>query len=339
MVNTSFAFRRFIQTTAFNRPLTPSSRRPAFILCLSMVGLLVLSSLPAALASSPPSAERTAAFTPSGVHSVQGLTAVANRPGKSPKITQVKATAGGYGQNDTKPQVAGGIDGWIVPTGTCDPSNAAEQETFLLAWYDAYTPEPVYAGILLYCPQGSSGAPYLYLVDLAKGTFTYYTGINAGDEVTALVGAYNSTTFVFHMVDYTNSASVEDYWNTGSKLPLGDFNGIIDTASGCSTSTGICPQVNYGTAEDGSAFFTAPKVACVTHKGGTTTAFPCAAYGAALSPSSTYYPIGTISKHKTVTILEYSMVEGDTSLNGAFTLTGKLTYGDHASHTYTFELP
>jgi len=319
--------------------LTSPSRHEASVLCLSVVSLLVLSSQASVLASSPSSADYTAAFTPSGVHSVSGLASVSQPAGvKSTTIVQVKATAGGYGQNDTKPQVAGGIDGWIVPAGTCDASDPAGQETFLLAWYDAYTPEPVYAGVLLYCPQGYSGAPYLYLVDLAKGQFTYYTGINAGDEVTALVGAYNKTAFVFHMVDYTDSASVEDYWNTGSKLPLSDFNGIIDTGSGCSTATGICPQVNFGTADDGSAFFTSPKVACVTNKDGKTTAFPCAGYGTTVGPSNTYYPIGTISRHKSVTILEYSMTEGDTSLSGVFTMTGKL-YGDHASHTYTFELP
>jgi hypothetical protein len=254
-------------------------------------------------------------------------------------IVKVKATAGGYGQNDTKPAVAGGVDGWIVPTGTCDASNTAGQETYLIAWYDAYTSEPVYAGVLLYCPQGSSAAPSLYLVDLSKGVFTYYTGVNAGDEVTAVVGAYNSTTFVFHMVDYTNSASVEDYWNTGSSIPLADFNGIIDTASGCSTTTGICPQVDYGTADDGSAFFTAPSVACATNPGGTTPAFPCVGYGKTLSPSTHYYPIGKISKHPAVTVLKYTMTEGDTSLNKTFTLTGSLVYGDHASHTYTFKLP
>jgi len=312
-------------------------RHPASMLCLSAILLLVLSSQPVALGDSASSAVRTAASPLSGVHSVIGLTSVVQPPGaKKSTIVQVKATAGGYGQNDTKPQVAGGIDGWIVPTGTCDPTNTAGQETYLVGWFDAYTAEPVYAGILLYCPQGYSGAPYDYLVDLNKGAFTYYTGINAGDEVTAEVGAYNRTTFVFHMVDYTNSASVEDYWNTGSNIPLKDFNGIIDTASGCTTSTGICPQVNFGTADDGSVFFTAPKVACVA---GRTTAFPCVGYGAALSSSTTYYPVGTISRHRSVTILEYTMVEGDTSLNTVFTLTGNLSYGDHASHTYTFELP
>jgi hypothetical protein len=194
-------------------------------------------------------------------------------------------------------------------------------------------------GILLYCPQAYSGAPYLYLADLAKGVFTYYTGINAGDEVTALVGAYNSTTFDFHIVDYTNSARVEDYWNTGSQLPLSDFNGIIDTASGCSTSTSICPQVKYGTAHDGSAFFTAPKVACATNPDGTIPAFPCAGYGTTLSSSTYYYPIGQIAKHPTVTIVKYTMMQGDTSLSKTFTVTGALTYGHHASHTYIFKLP
>jgi hypothetical protein len=310
------------------------------ILCLSVLWLLVLSSMPAALGSSSSSAVRTAASAPSGVHSISGLTPVTQPAAiKNSKLVQVKATAGGYGQNDTKPQVAGGIDGWIVPTGTCDPTNAAEQETFLLAWYNAYTPVPAYAGILLYCPQGTSGAPYLYLVDLAKGVFTYYTGVNPGDEVTAEVGAYNSTTYVFHVTDYTNSASAEDYWNTGAKLPLSDFNGIIDTASGCPTTTGICPQVNYGTAKDGSAYFTAPKVVCVTSKTGATTAFPCAGYGATLSSSTSYYPIGSISKHPAVTVLEYTMSQGDTSLSGVFTVTGKLNSADHASHTYAFKLP
>jgi hypothetical protein len=307
--------------------------------CVSVILLLVLSSGTMASGVPSPSASSASASPLSGVHSMTGLALVAQPAGlKHTTIMQIQATAGGYGQNDTKPQVAGGIDGWIVPTGTCDPANAAEQETFLLAWYDAYTTEPVYAGVLLYCPQGYSGAPYLYLVDLAKGAFTYYAGINAGDEVTAQVGAYNKTTFVFHLVDYTNSASVEDYWNTGSRIPLSDFNAIIDTASGCATTTGICPQVNYGTADDGSFFFTAPSVACVTNKDGKTTAFPCAGYGATLGSGTTYYPIGSISDHRSVTLLEYTMVEGDTSLSGAFTQTGKLTYGDHASHTYTFLL-
>jgi hypothetical protein len=305
-----------------------------------MISLLVMSSQPAVLGSPPSSTQRTAAMIPSGVHHVSGLALVTQSRGTKPvKIVNVKATAGGYGQNDTKSEVAGGIDGWIVPKGTCDPSNAAGQETYLIAWYDAYTPEPAYAGILLYCPQGYSGAPYLYLADLAKGVFTYYTGINVGDEVTALVGAYNSTTFVFHMVDYTNSASVEDYWNTGSQVPLSDFNGIVDTASGCPTTTGICPQVNFGIAHDGSAFFKAPKVACATNPDKTTPAFPCAGYGATLSSSTYYYPIGNIAKHPTVTILKYTMVEGDTSLSGTFTVTGTLAFGDRASHNYTFKFP
>jgi hypothetical protein len=320
--------------------LSTMLRYPTSILCLSIISLLVLSAQPAVFGSSPSSIDRTAAVPPSGVHHVSGLALVTRSRGVKPvKIVNVKATAGGYGQNDTKPEVAGGIDGWIVPTGTCNPSNAAGQETYLIAWYDAYTPEPVYAGILLYCPQGYSGAPYLYLADLAKGVFTYYTGINVGDEVTALVGAYNSTTFVFHMVDYTNSASVEDYWNTGSQVPLSDFNGIIDTASGCATSTGICPQVNFGIAHDGSAFFKAPKVSCATNPDKTTPAFPCAGYGSTLSSSTYYYPIGNIAKHPAVTILKYTMVEGDTSLSGTFTVTGALAFGDRASHTYTFKLP
>lgn len=313
---------------------------PTSILCLSVISLLVLSSQSAVLGSPPSSTERTAAGVPSGVHSISGLTLVTQSTGaKAAKIVSFRASAGGYGQNDTSAQVAGGIDGWIVPAGKCNPSNAAGQETYLIAWYDAYTPEPVYAGILLYCPQAYSGAPYLYMVDLAKGVFTYYTGINVGDEVTALVGAYNSTTFVFHMVDYTNSASVEDYWNTGSQVPLMDFNGIIDTATGCSTTTGICPQVKYGTAHDGSAFFKAPEVACATNPDGTTPAFPCAGYGTTLGSGTYYYPIGTIAKHPTVTIVKYTMWEGDTSLDKVFTATGSLTYGDHASHTYTFKLP
>jgi hypothetical protein len=305
-----------------------------------MISLLVMSSQPAVLGSPPSSTEHTAATILSGVHHVLGLALVTQSRGMKPvKIVNVKATAGGYGQNDTKPQVAGGVDGWIVPTGTCDASNAAGQETYLVAWYDAYTPEPAYAGILLYCPQGYSGAPYLYLADLAKGVFTYYTGINVGDEVTALVGAYNSTTFVFHMVDYTDSASVEDYWNTGSQVPLSDFNGIIDTATGCATSTGICPQVNFGIAHDGSAFFKAPNVTCATNPDKTTPAFPCAGYGASLGSSTYYYPIGNIAKHPAVTLLKYTMSEGDTSLDMTFTVTGTLAFGDRASHTYTFKLP
>jgi hypothetical protein len=314
-------------------------RYPTSFLCLSIISLLVLSSQPAVLGSSPSSTERTAATILSGVHHVSGLALVTQSRGMKPvKIVSVKATAGGYGQNDTEPQVAGGIDGWIVPAGTCDPSDAVGQETYLIAWYDAYTPEPVYAGILLYCPQAYSGAPYLYLVDLAKGAFTYYTGINVGDEVTAVVGAYNSTTFVFHMVDYTDSASVEDYWNTGSQVPLKDFNEIIDTATGCSTTTGICPQVDYGTAKDGSAYFKAPHVTCATNPDGTTPNFPCAGYGTTLSSSTYYYPIGNIAGHPTVTILKYTMTEGDTSLSNTFTVTGALGR-DHASHTYTFKLP
>src|SRR5271169_3020444 len=109
MRGTFHSYAKTYIATALNNLLGLLLRYPTTIVCLTLILLLVLSSQPAVLGSSPPSTVRTAAALPSGVHSINGLSLVTQPAGVKPLIVKVKATAGGYGQNDTHPQVAGGI--------------------------------------------------------------------------------------------------------------------------------------------------------------------------------------------------------------------------------------
>ncbi|HUI86644.1 MAG TPA: hypothetical protein VLY21_05785 [Nitrososphaerales archaeon] len=307
------------------------------ILSLSIISLLVIAAPMTAFAASTNSTVHSATVLPSG-HNITPNAAAkfSAAAGISPtKIVKDKGVWGGYGQVDSANNIAGGADGWIVPTTTCDPTNANEQLSALITWTGAYSGYPFYAGLVFECAQGQSGPATIYMGDAYQG---FYSGLaNAGDEVTTFTAAINSTTEIFYTADWTSGNNVLSYWNAGS-VPTSDFNGVVDTFSGCSTATGICPQVNFGTVDDGTFFFTSPSVVCTFNPDGTTPAFPCVGYGAPWNPSSTYfYPIGKAPHTGTITVYKYLMTEGDTSLSRTFTKTGGFAYGDHASHTYLFK--
>lgn len=309
-----------------NMPLKPKTIAASISLGLLLLGM----SATAIFASTSTSVTQGASAVPPAEAGTHGLVAVPGPEGISPAVTD-KSVWAGYGQVEKKADnVAAGIDGWIVPSGTCNATSPYQQDTYFLASLDGAS--GVYAGIVLYCPQGESGAAIIYAVD-AMG---YYSGINAGDQVTAFVANTGGGSASYYIHDWTTGGVISDV-SSGISFTQTAFYGIVDTGSGCSTSNAICPQVQYSTVEDGSAYdYASTPVACNTNPDGSTPAYPCVGYGAPYSSSTYFYAIG--AHVKGVTDTKFVMDTGDNGVIGApyYTATGALQ-SDLASHTYKFK--
>jgi len=284
---------------------------------------------PAAFAST---AHNSASAIPAGAVT-HGFTATSSSVHPDNKVFSVWA---GYGQSEKSLHtLAAGADGWIIPKTTCNAANANPQYTFLLSWFDYSSADSTYAGIVAICAVGQSGPATLLILDSVNS----YSGVSTGDQITAFVADYTSgcgsPCTVMYIVDWTTGGSVLDTL-AQSSLADNQFAGIVDTASGCSTSTGICPQVHFSRIGDGSAYDTATSVVCAFNSDGTSPAYPCAGYGAPYSGSTYFYPIGVAPSGAIHT--KFIMNTGDNGVIVApfYTKTGALLT-DMASHIYKFE--
>jgi len=303
---------------------------------LLVVLLLVVASPVAVQASTPPRVVHSATASFAGRYriSTTGLTKFSPGSGIVPTAYALyPGVWAGYSQVAGLNDLAGGVDGWVLPAANCDSASAYPQYTALLAWYDGVAGNSFYAGVVFYCKLGQSGPAAVYFGDAFDG---FYGGIaSVGDEVTAYVYAYNSTSVGFRVTDWTTGGYLSSHWKTGSQIPYSDFDGVLDTYAGCTTATHICPQVTFGTVNDGTAFFTSLDVVCAFNADGTVASLPCAGYRGVSIAGTYYFPIGSASGMSSVTTSKYDMRAGDTSTDKAFTTTGGL-YTDEASHTYTF---
>jgi len=287
---------------------------------------------------SPALATSTASTTPlrsltAGAH---GLSPLGHSNG-SPDMLVYSVWAG-YGQQErgSHASLTSGADGWIIPTSHCDASNPSAQYTWLLAWYDWTASDSTPAGIQLYCAAGAHGPAQVYAYSPVSG---FYTGVNAGDQVTVYMADYSDACgqpcIVIYLYDWTNGFYILDY-SYPSSIAHNAFAGIVDTESGCYTSTGICPQVHFAQIGDGTAYDNVGySVACAFNPDGSAPAYPCAGYGDVLSSNYYYYPIGT---HPAGAVdQKFILSYGDNGAYGSpyYTHTGALL-GDDASHTYNF---
>jgi hypothetical protein len=278
---------------------------------------------------------KTATTIPSGFHRLfPGTTSLfKNLHPTLPRLhsfgTTSKGAWAGYGNRQvTANNITGGVSGWIVPSTSCNPKNTNPQLNALLEWYDAYSGGSFgFAGLYLICSKGSSGLASAYMGDSYSG---FSTKVKVGDAITAYVAAYNSTTFEFYVADWTSSSYVFDLENTGAQLAFTDANSILTTFTGCSTTTGICPQVLYGLLDVGGVYN--PPVICTFNPDGSTPAYAC--YSTGFGSKLYFYPVGTASPG--TTNIKYIQVKGDTSLSSLFSATGALQ-SDHASYTVIFK--
>jgi hypothetical protein len=138
----------------------------------------------------------------------------------------------------------------LVPSATCDPSNANAQYSLFGVMYDGeelasgeYNP----AGLVIYCAQGSS-TPVYYFFDPVAG-FSSAT-VSVGDKLFIYAG-YSGGYLYYLTEDETNGQYLLNAVVPSSTPAMTDGEVLVDTFTGCSTTNGICPQVNYGDLDTG----------------------------------------------------------------------------------------
>jgi hypothetical protein len=308
-------------------------------LCVTLVGLLFVSSPSAASSGSTTRASPTATnlFAKPFGHQVlaHAYPVVGIRPEGASHTGSFRSVWAGYSQVKSAGGVVGGADGWILPQTHCNSTNPIPQATALLSWFDGLGGENVYGGIAMICGVGQSGHASLYFYDPVG----FYAGnISKGDQVTAFVADYDGARAIVDIVDWTSSQYVQDFLSVNYSFAHTDFSGVVDVFAGCATSTGICPQVSFGKILDGTLHDNAGTVDCAKNPDSTMPPYPCVGYGYPLSSSSYFYPIGAPPLGSK--LLKDTMVCGDTDCGAAvvFTKTGALQT-DFAAHVYKFLLP
>lgn len=140
-----------------------------------------------------------------------------------------------------------------VPETTCNSSSIEEQEMYFFASMDdlVTSNDFEYAGVLSYCPQGST-TPYYYAINTPDFVISGWTP-SAGDLIYANITVIQGE-FYYNVTDVTTGQSTQAE-SSASGTTLNSGQVLTDTGNcGNSTVTVDCPLSDFGTVSFGQNY-------------------------------------------------------------------------------------